>query len=76
MLLAGKSEGKGPLGRARHRWFDNIKMNLGEIGWAGMDWIGLTQERDQWRSLVNVVINLWVPQNTGKFLCAAQLVAS
>jgi hypothetical protein len=42
-------EGKRPLGRPRHRWVDNIKMNLREIGWSGMDWIDLAQNRDQWR---------------------------
>jgi hypothetical protein len=47
MLLVGKLEGKGPLGRPRHRWLANIKMDLGEIGWGGMDWIGLAQERDK-----------------------------
>jgi hypothetical protein len=45
MLLVGKLNGKGPLGRLRHRWMDNIKMDLGEIGWHGVDWIGLAQDR-------------------------------
>jgi hypothetical protein len=57
----GKSEGKRPLGRPRRRWVDNIKMDLREIGWGGMDWIDLAQDRDQWRSLVNTVINFRVP---------------
>jgi hypothetical protein len=47
---------------------DNIKMNLREIGWDGMDWIDLSQNRNQWRALVNTVMNLRVPENTGKFL--------
>jgi hypothetical protein len=47
---------------------DNIKMDLREIGWDGMDWIDLTQDRDQWRALVNAVMNLRVPSNAGKFL--------
>jgi hypothetical protein len=64
----GKPEGKRPLGRPRSRRVDNIKMNLREIGWGGIDWIGLAQNRDQWRALVNTVINLWVPLNVGKFL--------
>jgi hypothetical protein len=51
-------DGKRPLGRPR---VDNIKMNLREIGWDGMDWIDMTQDRDQWRALVNTVINVWVP---------------
>jgi hypothetical protein len=44
-------------------WVDNIKMVLGERGWSGMEWNGLTQDRDQWRGLVNTVMNLWVPEN-------------
>jgi hypothetical protein len=60
-ILVGKPEGKRPLGRPRRRWVDNIKMDLREIGWDGMDWIDLAQERDQWRALVNTVMNLWVP---------------
>jgi hypothetical protein len=59
--LVGKPEGKRPLGRPRCRWVDNIKMNLGEIGWDGRDWIELAQDRDQWRALVNTVMNLRVP---------------
>jgi hypothetical protein len=55
------AEGKRPLGRPRRRWVDNIKMDLREIGWDGMGWIYLAQDRDQWRALVNKVINLWVP---------------
>jgi hypothetical protein len=46
-LLAGKPEGRRPLGRPRRRWLDNIKMDIGEIGWGGVDWIGLAQERDR-----------------------------
>jgi hypothetical protein len=60
-ILVGKSEGKRPLGRPRRRWEDNIKMVLREIGWGGMDWIDLAQDRDQWRALVNTVMNLRVP---------------
>jgi hypothetical protein len=60
-ILVGKPEGKRPLGRPRPRWVDNIKMNLGEIVWDGRDWIKLAQDRDQWRALVNMVMNLWVP---------------
>jgi hypothetical protein len=61
-------EGKSPLGRPRHRWVDSIKIDLTEIGWDGMDWIDLAQDRDQWRALVNAVMNLRVPYNAGKFL--------
>jgi hypothetical protein len=60
-LLVGKPEGKRPQGRPRHRWVDNIKMDPREIGWVGMDWIDLTQDRDQWRACVNTVMNLRVP---------------
>jgi hypothetical protein len=60
-LLVGKPEGKRPLGRPRCRWVDNIKMDLLEIGWGGVDWIGLAQDRDRWRALVNAVMNLRVP---------------
>jgi hypothetical protein len=67
-ILVGKPEGKTPLGRPRRRWEDNIKMDLKEIGWGGMDWIDLAQDRDQWRALVNTVMNLRVPYTVGKFL--------
>jgi hypothetical protein len=60
-LLVGKSEEKRPLGRPRRRWMDNIKMDLGDIGWGGVDWIGLAQDRDKWKALVNAVMNLRVP---------------
>jgi hypothetical protein len=65
-LLVGKSEGKRPLGKPRCRWVDNIKMDLLEIGLGIVDWIGLAQDRDKWRALVNVVMNLPVPLNAGK----------
>jgi hypothetical protein len=60
-LLLGKPEGKRSIGRPRCRWVDNIKMDLLEIGWGGVDWIGLAQDRDKWRALVHAVMNLWVP---------------
>jgi hypothetical protein len=59
-ILMGKSKGKRPLGRPRCGWVDNIIMDLREIGWGGMDWIDLAQDRDQWRALVNTAMNLWV----------------
>jgi hypothetical protein len=60
-ILVGKPERKRPLGRPRRRCVDNIKMNLREIGRDGVDWIELAQDRDQWRALVNKVMNLRVP---------------
>jgi hypothetical protein len=60
-LLVGKPEGKRPLGRPRRRWMNNIKMDLLEIGWGGLDWIGVAQYRDKWRALVIAVMNLQVP---------------
>jgi hypothetical protein len=51
-LLVGKPEGKGPLGRPRDRWENNIRMDLGGVGWGDVDWIGLAQNRDKWRALV------------------------
>jgi hypothetical protein len=60
-LLVGKPEGKRPLGRSRHRWVDNIRMDLGEVGWSDVDPIGLAQDRNRWRALVNSVLDLRVP---------------
>jgi hypothetical protein len=60
-ILVGKPEGKRPLGRQSSRWVDNIKIDLREIEWDGMDWIDLAQDRDQWRALVNTMMNLQVP---------------
>jgi hypothetical protein len=60
MILVGKPEGKRPLGSPRRRCMDNIKMDLREIGWDGMDWGDLAQDRDHWRALVNTAMNLRV----------------
>jgi hypothetical protein len=60
-ILGGKQEGKRPLGRPRRRWVDNLKMDLRETGWDGMDWIDLAEDRKHCRSLVNTVMNLRVP---------------
>jgi hypothetical protein len=61
MILVGKPEKKSPLGTPSHRWEDNIRVDLREIGWGGMDWINLTQDRGPWRALVKTVMNLRVP---------------
>jgi hypothetical protein len=58
--LVGKPEGKRPLGRLRRRWVDNIRTDLGEVGWGDVDWIGLAQDKDRLRALVNSVLNLRV----------------
>jgi hypothetical protein len=60
-LMVGKPEGKRPLGRPRRRCVDNIKMGLGEVGWGDVDWIGLDQDRNRWRAVVNAVMHLRVP---------------
>jgi hypothetical protein len=60
-IFVGKPEGKRPIGRPRRRWVDNIKTDLREIGWDGIDRIDLAHDRDQWRALVNTVMNLRVP---------------
>ena len=60
-VLVGKPEGKRPLGIPRRRWVDNIRMDLQEVGCGYVDWIGLAQDRDRWRTLVSAVMNLRVP---------------
>jgi len=74
-VLVGKPEGKRPLGRRKRRWIDNIKIALQEVGRGGMDWIGLAQDRDRKRALLNAVMNLRVPQNTGNFLTSCKPVS-
>jgi len=60
-VLVGKPEGRRPMGRPRRRWVDNIRMDLQEVGCVYMDWIGLAQDRDRWRTFVSAVMNLRVP---------------
>jgi hypothetical protein len=60
-ISVGKPEGKRPLGRPRCRWEDSIKMDLREIGWGGMAWIDVAQDRDQWRTILKMVMNIRVP---------------
>jgi hypothetical protein len=69
----GKPEGKRPLGRPRRKWVGNVKIDLREIGWDGMDWIDLAQDRGKWRALVNALMNLQVPKNSGKFLSSCTI---
>ena len=57
----GKPGGKRPLGRPRRRWVDNVRTDLQEVGSVYMDWIGLAQDRNRWRTLVSAVMNLWAP---------------
>ena len=72
-VLVGKPEGKRPLGKPRHRWEDNIRMDLQDVGLGYKDWIGLAQDRDRWRALVSAVRNLRVPKNAGNFLTSCKL---
>jgi hypothetical protein len=74
--LVGKPEGKRPLGRPRRRWVGDIKMYLREIGRDGVDWIDMAEDRDQWRALVNTVLNLRVPCNAGKFVSDCRIDGS
>jgi len=67
-VLVGKPEGKRPLGGPRRRWEDNIKMDIQAVGYRGMDWIELAQDRDRWRALVNAVMNLRGSIKCGEFL--------
>jgi hypothetical protein len=61
--LVGKPEAKRPLGKPRHKWEDIIKIDLQEVGWGGLDWIDLAQDRDRWRALVYAIMNLRVPHD-------------
>jgi hypothetical protein len=67
-ILVRRPVRKRALGRPLHRWDDNIKTDLQEIGWGGMDWIDMAQDKNGWRALVNAVMNLRVPLNAGNFL--------
>ena len=66
--FGGEPEEKRPLGRARHRWEDNIKIDLQDVEWEGMDCMDLAQDRNRWWALLNAVMNLQVPQNVGNFV--------
>jgi hypothetical protein len=69
-IMVGKPEGKSSLGRTRRRWRDNTKIDLREIGWKVVDWIHVAQDMDQWRVVVNTVMNPWIPLKAGiSFTC-------
>jgi hypothetical protein len=72
-LLVGKPEGRRPLGRPRHRWLDNIRMDLVEVGWGDVEWIGLSQDRDRWRALVNLVSTLGLHKMLENYRLSKQL---
>jgi hypothetical protein len=72
-ILVENPEGKRPVGRPTRRWVNNIKMDLREIGWGGIHWVDLAQDMDQMRALVNMVMNLRVPLNAGKFLSSCTI---
>jgi len=74
-VLVGEPEGRRPLGRPRRRWLDNIRMDLQEVGCGYMDWIGLVQDRDRWRTLVSAVMNIRVPRNAENFLTSCKPVS-
>ena len=74
-VLVGKPEGKSPLGRPRRRWVDNIRMDLQEVECGYVDWNGLVQDRDRWRTLVSAVMNFRVPENAGNFLTSCKTVS-
>ena len=75
MVFLGKPEGRRPLGRPRRRWVDNIRMDLQEVGCGYMDWSGLAQDRDRWRTLLSAVMNLRVSWNAGNFLTSCKPVS-
>ena len=74
-VLVGKPEGRTQLGRPRRRWVDNIRMDLQEVGCEYMDWIGLAQDKDRWRTVVSAVMNLRVPWNSGNLLTSCKTVS-
>jgi len=74
-VLVGQPEGKRPMGRHRRRWVDNIRTDLQEMGCGYLDWTGLAQDRDRWRTLVSAVMNLRVPWNAGNFLTSCKRVS-
>jgi hypothetical protein len=75
-ILVEKPEGKRSLGRPRRRWTDNIRMCLREVAWDGVDWIDIAEDRDQWKTLVNTVLNLLLQQNARKFFSGCTIGGS
>jgi len=74
-FLVGKPEGKRPLGRPRRRWVDNIRTDFQGVECGCMDWIGLAQDRDRWRTLISAVMNLRVPWNADNFLTSCKPIS-
>jgi len=74
-VLVGKPEERRPLGRPRRRWVDNIRVDFQEVGCGYMDWIGLVQNRERWRTFVSAVMNIRVPWNAGNFLTSCKQVS-
>jgi hypothetical protein len=74
-IMFRKPEGRRPLGRPIRRWEGDIKMDHRDIGWEVVNWIHLAQDRDQWRTLVTTVINLWIPQKAGNFLTSSAIIS-
>jgi hypothetical protein len=74
-VLMWNSEGKKSLGRSRRKWEDNVKIDLQEVGCGAIDWIKLAEDRERWRALLNAVMNLRVPYNTGNFLTSCKPVS-
>jgi hypothetical protein len=70
-ILVGNPEGKSPLGRPKRKWQDHIMMDLREVAWQVVDWIYLAQNREQWRALLNTVMNLRIPYKAGNFFLAS-----
>jgi hypothetical protein len=75
-LLVVKPEGNRPLERPRCSWVNNIRMDLGEVGWGDVDWIGLAQDRNRWRALVNAIMNLQFQEILGFYRVATQLMTT
>jgi hypothetical protein len=74
-IVETNPEGKRPLRRRRQKWEANIRMDLREIGWRGVDWIQVAQNRDQWQALMDTELNLWFPLKSGNFLTSYMTIS-